>query len=169
MKKLQHVTVGLVLVLCSALAIGDHLPTPTGPIILTVSGAITHTNNGDVAEFDRAMLQGLEQRQYETKNPWFDGLNTYDGPLGEAVMEAVGAHGESLELIALNDYSTDLPRSDMVEFGVLFATHINGQQLSVRDRGPLFVIYPFTDIPSLNSELYHSRSVWQLSRIVVHE
>ncbi|MHA7878672.1 MAG: putative pterin-binding protein [Saccharospirillum sp.] len=143
------------------------MPKPTGAVILTVSGNIQHTNNGELAEFDRDMLQRLTQGTIVTENPWTDGINTYEGPDGQALMAAVGAQGEVLTLTALNDYSAEMPRSDLEAFGVIFATYINGDRLRVRDRGPLFVIYPFTDAPELNGERYHNRSVWQVNRIVV--
>jgi len=37
----------------------------------------------------------------------------------------------------------------------------------VRDKGPLFMIYPFDAQPELRSAVYYSRSVWQLSEIEV--
>ena len=155
----------LTLLSLGLIAHSGELPSPTGPVILTVSGNILHTNNGDVAEFDRAMLMALEQGSIVTQNPWTDGLNTYEGPAGQALMAAVGAQGDTLVLTALNDYSAEMPRSDIAEFGLVFATHMNASQLRIRDRGPLFVIYPFTDQPGLNAERYHNRSVWQVNRI----
>jgi hypothetical protein len=165
MLKLFRLLATLALLALGLTAYSDPLPSPTGPVILTVSGNILHTNNGNVAEFDRAMLMALEQGSIVTQNPWSDGMNTYAGPTGQALMAAVGAQGNTLVLTALNDYSAEMPRSDIDEFGLVFATHINAEQLRIRDRGPLFVIYPFTDQPSLNAERYHNRSVWQVNRI----
>lgn len=145
----------------------EPLPQPEGPIVLTVTGNITQTNRGNAAVFDYDMLIELEQGQIETVNPWADGMNTYSGPLGTAILEAVGAQGDQLVLQALNDYSAPVPASDLAEFSTVFATHQNGRRLSVRDRGPLFLIYPFSSYPELESERYHNRSVWQIDRIQV--
>ena len=35
------------------------LSSPTGPVVLTVTGRITNTNAGKTAEFDMAMLEAL--------------------------------------------------------------------------------------------------------------
>lgn len=145
----------------------EPLPQPEGPIVLTVTGNITQTNQGDAAVFDYDMLSELEQGQIETVNPWADGMNTYSGPLGTAILDAVGAQGNQLVLQALNDYSAPVPASDLSEFSTVFATHQNGRRLSVRDRGPLFLIYPFSRFPELESERYHNRSVWQIDRVQV--
>ena len=42
-----------------ALAGAGNLPSPTGPVVLTVSGRIANTNAGKTAEFDLAMLEAL--------------------------------------------------------------------------------------------------------------
>lgn len=167
MSKLTRFFSTAILMLSSLVAFGDTLPAPTGQVILTVSGNIKNTNNGDVAEFDRAMLLDLQQGTIITQNPWTDGLNRYQGPLGTALMDLLGANGDNLVLTALNDYSSAMPISDLSQFGVVLAMSMNEQRLRIRDRGPLFVIYPFTDEPDLNSELYHNRSVWQVNRIDV--
>ena len=39
--------------------------------------------------------------------------------------------------------------------------------MSVRDKGPLFVIYPFDEAPELNNETYYGRSAWQVKSIEV--
>ena len=40
-------------------------------------------------------------------------------------------------------------------------------QLTVRQRGPLWVIYPWSDQPNLQNEVYYSRSIWQLKALEV--
>jgi hypothetical protein len=39
--------------------------------------------------------------------------------------------------------------------------------MAVRDKGPLFVIYPFDARPELRGAVYYSRSAWQLRTIDV--
>ena len=41
---------------------------------------------------------------------------------------------------------------------------MNGKAMSIRDKGPIFLLYPFSDDPSLNNEVIQNRSVWQISR-----
>ena len=42
------------------------LPTPKGDVILTVSGAIGTTNEGDAAVFDLEMLKALPETSFKT-------------------------------------------------------------------------------------------------------
>jgi len=39
--------------------------------------------------------------------------------------------------------------------------------MSLRDKGPIFVIYPFDKHPELLNEVVFSRSVWQVTEIKV--
>ena len=154
------------LVVSSAYA--QTLPSPTGPVLLTVTGNITNTNkNGNAAEFDRAMLMKLEVLDKKTMTPWSEGVDLYRGPLLRSVMAAVGAKSGELSVTALNDYSAKVPKKDGEDYDVILALDLNGKPMSVRDKGPLFLLYPFSDLPSLNNEVIHNRSVWQIKSINV--
>lgn len=159
----------LVVLLFASAARADDLPLPQGEVILTVSGNITRTNGEGVARFDRAMLENLEQATITATTPWFDDVHDFSGPLGAALMEAVGAQGDTLRVIALNDYAATVPTADLRDLGVVLATHLDAQIMSVRDKGPLFLIYPFDDNPDLFDETYFGRSVWQIARIDVQD
>ncbi|MFM2389667.1 MAG: hypothetical protein RLZZ437_1222 [Pseudomonadota bacterium] len=143
------------------------LPTPEGEVILDISGAIGATNHDAVAQFDIAMLDALAQRETITTTPWYDGAQTFSGPLLRDLLAAAGATGSSLRFIAINDYVVEIPMSDVMDYPVILATRHSGALMSVRDKGPLFVIYPFDEVPALFNELYFSRSAWQVRRIEV--
>lgn len=167
--KLKAITYGIAMV-CSvfgSFANADGLPMPQGMVILTVTGNIEHTNGDGVALFDAAMLQALEQRTTTSSTPWFDGPHDFSGPLGSAILDAVGAQGDVLSVIALNDYAAEVPAQDLRDHAVVFATHLDGRPMSVREKGPVFLIYPFDENPDLFNEVYFGRSVWQIAQIDV--
>ena len=141
------------------------LDPPKGPVVLTVSGAIANTNGPNGAEFDLEMLNALEQKATTSATPWTEGTVTFDGPLGRALLDAVGATGETMTVVALNDYSADVPVADFRDHDVILATRMDGKEMSVRDKGPLFIIYPFDKEPDLYNEVYFNRSVWQIAKI----
>lgn len=165
--RLHRACVGLVCAIASTLAWAEPLPTPSGRVILSVEGAISHTNAGDRADFDAAMLEALPSRGITTSTPWTDGVTHFEGPLASAVLEVVGAHGRQLVITALNDYSVTVPVSDLEQYQVILAMRQGGERLRIRDKGPLFLIYPFDDYPRLNNEMIHTRSIWQIRRIRV--
>lgn len=138
-----------------------------GEVLLTVTGEIGQTNAGDAAEFDRAMLESLGAVAFETTTIWTDGVQSFVGVELVDLLAAVEAEGGSLRAIALNDYAVEIPVSDAVEGGPIVAFLRNGDEMSVRDKGPLWVVYPYDSTPEYQSELIYSRSVWQLARIEV--
>ena len=143
------------------------LPAPTQPVILTVTGKITQRNRGEAAVFDAAMISKLPTHEFRTWSPWFKAPVTFRGPTLQSVLDAVGAQGQTLHITALNDYAVNVPMSDAREFGPLLATHIDGKLLGVRDKGPLFLIYPFDTKPETRADQYYGRSIWQITRVTV--
>jgi hypothetical protein len=107
--------------LAPGIAGAGSLPAPTGPVVLTVTGRIANTNADKTAEFDMAMLEGLPSRTTKVSTPWAEGVNAFQGPLTRAVLEAVGAQGTKLKVIALNDYSAEVPAEDFIKFDVILA------------------------------------------------
>ncbi|WP_284735812.1 molybdopterin-dependent oxidoreductase [Dongia deserti] len=143
------------------------LPPPQGTPILTMTGAIAKTNADAGAQFDAAMIAALPRHAITTGTPWYDEPRTFEGPLLRDVLAAVGASGKTLTVAALNDYASDVPFSDALTYDVVIADRIDGQPIPIRDRGPLFIIYPFDQVPALKSEQYYQRSVWQVKSIKV--
>lgn len=39
--------------------------------------------------------------------------------------------------------------------------------MAIRDKGPLFIMYPFDTTETLQSPLYYSRAAWQLKAIEI--
>ncbi|MDR5884709.1 molybdopterin-dependent oxidoreductase [Vreelandella janggokensis] len=143
------------------------LDAPVGRVLLVVSGKVEHTNVGNEAHFDKAMLEALAQHETASRTPWYDGVVRFSGPLGRAVLDAAGANGEHLRVSALNDYAATIPVSDFEAYDVILAMQANGKTLRIRDHGPLFVIYPFDTHPELLNEEILVRSVWQVNRIEI--
>lgn len=147
----------------------DALEAPKGRVLLTVTGAIDDTNSASGAQFDLPMLEALPGRSGEMETPWTEGRTRFDGPLLRSLLDAVGAHGKALRVTALNDYSAEVPMEDATAFDTMLAVAMNGEPMSIRDKGPIFMIYPFDKNPELYNEKYFSRSVWQIKSIEVIE
>jgi hypothetical protein len=143
------------------------LAAPTDRVILTISGKISNTNSGDTATFDRPMLEALGMRQFTTHTKWDNDAVTFEGPYMADLMKAVGAAGETAQAIALNDYHTDIPISDFVQYKPILALKRDGAYMSVREKGPLFVVYNYDSDPELKQQKYYGRSAWQVAQFVI--
>ncbi len=158
--------VAAVIMLCS-LATAWALDAPTGKVILTMSGNIAATNNGKKADFDLAMLERLPQTTFTTQTPWDKHPVKFSGPLLRDVLAVVKASGTALHAVAVNDYKTTIPVSDTNRYPVVVAHKMNDQAISVRTKGPLFIVYPFDSKPELQDPVYYDRSAWQLRELKI--
>jgi hypothetical protein len=161
------VIVGVSALLASNLAPAVPLDQPAEKAVLTISGKIADTNRDGKAVFDRAMLEGLGMTSFVTSTPWYKEPMKFEGVTLDRLMSAVGASGDHLVIIALNDYSAELPLADVRKYKVILALKREGEYLSVRDKGPLFIVYDFDSDPDLRNQKFYARSVWQIARIEV--
>ncbi len=141
------------------------LGTPPGAVVLTVSGKVSHP--GGDARFDMAMLEALAQRSFTTRTPWYPQARKFTGPLLREVLSQAGARGDQVRAIALNDYRIDIPMDDLLRYDVLLARLLDDKPMAVRDKGPLFIVYPFEERPELRNTVYYSRCAWQLKALQV--
>ncbi|SNS51812.1 molybdopterin-dependent oxidoreductase [Tropicimonas sediminicola] len=143
------------------------LPQPEGEVVLTVSGAISTTNGDDVARFDLDMLSALESRTIATTTIWTEGEQEFTGVGLDTLLDLLGVGSGTLSATAINDYSVTIPVADAIPDGPIVAYANNGEPMSVRDKGPLWIIYPYDSNPEYQAESIYSRSIWQLDRIEV--
>lgn len=141
------------------------LEIPAGPVILELYGNIGRTNSGDAARFDMEMLRALPVHALETTTSVTDGVRHFEGFLMRDLLELVSAQGEIVRAIALNDYLIDIPVEDFIQFDVLVAYEMDGEPLHVRDKGPLWIVYPRDDHRELQDIRFDYRWVWQLYRL----
>ncbi|WP_332749764.1 hypothetical protein [Hydrogenophaga sp.] len=156
--------IAVVLVLPAAAAA---LPEPKGRVILTLSGQIGQPNRGKDAVFDMAMLEALPQHSFTTRTPWHDRPVKFTGPLLADVLATVKAQGKTINASAINDYTIRIPMADAQTQGVIVARLLDDRPMAVRDKGPLFVVYPFDSKAELRSSVYYERSIWQLKRMSI--
>lgn len=134
------------------------------PVILTIDGAIA---GGIAVDLTRTQLEAIGAAAIVTATPWHEGTPQFAGVPMKALLEYVNATGEVIEVRALNDYSTSIPVSDFIQYPVILALKQDDAYMSVRDKGPLFIIYPFDDFEELRADLYYARSAWQVRSITV--
>lgn len=143
------------------------LDAPTTRPILTVSGKIGLKNAGETARFDMKMIEALPQHSFTTSTPWFDKPVKFTGPLLADVLAAVKASGTTLSAVAINDYKINIPMTDVQKYKVIVARLLDDKPMPVREKGPLFVVFPFDSAAELRSSTYYERSIWQLKALDV--
>ena len=133
--------------------------------LLTVSGA----DGSEIKSYDLNALKALGVESFETTTIWTEGKQTFTGvPLLALFKDIEVTHGE-VDAIAVNDYSVPIPVSDAVEGGPMVAFEVDGKPMSIRDKGPLWIVYPYDSKTDYQSETIYSRSIWQLDRLRIQQ
>lgn len=135
----------------------------SAPVVLTV-----RAGGGVDRQFDMAALERMPQRDIVTATPWYDRPRKFTGPLLRDVLAAAGAKGSLLKAIALNDYAVEIPVADALKYDVIVARLLDDKPMPRREKGPLFIIYPFDEQAELRKQFYFARCAWQLKEIEVN-
>jgi hypothetical protein len=142
------------------------LQPPKGPVVLTISGNLERTNNGKSAQFDMQMLEALGRASFMTSSEVSEKPQLFEGVYLAAVLREVGARGKTIKASAWNDYEIAIPFDDL-KFEPLIAMKVEGKVLTIRDKGPLWIVYPTDAHEVLHDVQYYARSVWQLNKLHV--
>ena len=145
----------------SMAATAEQLPMPTGEVILTVSGAIGKTNSQAGAKFDLDLLRALQWVEVNTFTSFTDGMQTFEGPRLSSLLDFVAASGTIIGAYAINDYFVDIPVTHAENQGVVLAIFHNGKEMTVRDNGPIWVIYPQSE-DEAKLKKFDNEMIWQL-------
>ncbi len=139
--------------------------TAAGGTVLTVTPPVGSGRTGAVS-LSIAQLDALPQVECTVDDRIAEGKKVqFQGVLMSTLLTHLGAdQATTLSASALNDYSVDLPMSDVQDLPVLLATRMDGKPMSVAHYGPLRVIYPTTGY-DLDPTVYDPRRIWQLSSI----
>ena len=118
----------------------------------------------------RARLAGLDALIIKYGDPAFEGAIATAG-ITWGVERFAYAHQPEREAKmladAVDDYQVKIPMEDIRDYDVIVAYAMNGKPLPPDNKGPLWVIYPYSEHSRLQKDLYFSRSVWQLNRLTV--
>lgn len=132
-------------------------------VILTLQDS----KSGQSTTFTDAELMALPQVSFETETIWTEGVVAFSGPSLKSVIDHAGVSPGDVELYAINDYNVVLPIEKIEDGAPIIANRINGEPFSVRDKGPLWIVFPYDGESQYNTEEYFALSVWQLNRLNV--
>ncbi|WP_319823438.1 molybdopterin-dependent oxidoreductase [Thalassovita sp.] len=115
-----------------------------------------------------ADLRALPAAEFATTTIWTEGMHTFRGVWLGDLMAHLGITQERVEFSALNEYVVEIPMQDMVPGGPLLAYEQNGKQMSAREKGPLWVVFPYDSAQKYQTESVYAQSIWQMDRINVY-
>ncbi|WP_299844606.1 molybdopterin-dependent oxidoreductase [uncultured Roseovarius sp.] len=137
------------------------------PILLTIEIEPSSDVDTTVFTLGYSDLVALPSVEFSTTSNWTSGVQNFTGVPLLSLLEHVGAKSGNLELVAINDYSINMPIEDPTNSGAIIAYLMNGQTMTPRDKGPLWLVYNFDSDAIYRTETIYSRSIWQLDRMVI--
>lgn len=145
-----------------------------GPVLLTISGAITRANRGALdpaldqmmakhgIQFDQALaldaqtLYRLPTVRIKPTLEYDAKPHTLTGPLLTKVLGAAGVPATgafTVAMRAVDGYTVSLSLAELARMRMLVATHLDGRPLALGGLGPLWAVFdadsvaPFKDLP----------------------
>lgn len=146
---------------------------PSGPTLLTISGAITQSNRGALdttidqmmgkhgIQFDKAFAldaAALARMPAVTIKPTLEydsKPHTLKGPLLTTVLAAAGVAAGSpvqLGLRAVDGYNVNISMADAQAYRMIVATHIDGQPMALGGLGPQWAVYDADVLPAFKDK-----------------
>lgn len=148
-------------------AVAGMFPEPVGEVVLTIDGNLGPDTPSGGYVLDMAGLLSLPATSFETTTIWTDGVQKFTGVSMRQLLDMVGAEGTIVLAEALNGYVIEIPIADLDQDAPILAYHLNGEEFSRRDKGPLWIVYPYDLEEKYKSELTYANSVWQLQKLTV--
>ncbi len=121
--------------------------------------------DGTKTVFSYDDLVKMPATTFTTSTPWTDEKHAFTGVSFAELLKSNGINGGDIRVFALNDYSVTVPAESLTAAGAILAYQLDGKTMSIRDKGPYWVMFPFDSDPDLQTDQYWSYAVWQVKRI----
>lgn len=104
--------------------------------------------------------------EIETHTPWHDDQALYKGMLVASFLKLIHAEkSKKILMIAINGYIVESELEGVVNAGAMIAWTMNGAAISIHNKGPITIVFPWSNDASLRKDVFTSLSVWHLSEI----
>ena len=151
--------------LSAALVLGMTLGalTPTvanAEVLLTVE-----MEGAEAVTYTRDDLNALPRVTFETSTIWTEGVKEFSGVSLKLLLDKSGITSGMVRAVAINDYIVEIPVESLEADYPIVADQIDGAEFSRREKGPLWIVYPYDHAASYRTEENFGRSVWQVVRL----
>lgn len=129
--------------------------------------------SGSTVILSEGELLNLPRATIETQTAWTTGVHHFEGIALTDILKKAGIDASTynasalLRLTAWNDYIVDIPLRDAVDYKTLIAAFMDGKRLTIKDKGPYWLVYPRDSYPDLQDSRFDHRWSWQLKELTV--
>lgn len=133
--------------------------------LLVVRNPVLGAERGEI-RFTRGDLEAMDWHEVQTTNQFIDGKVNFRGPRLTDAISLIGHAGAAkVRLLSAGGNFTEVEISELARYGAILALEMDGRALTLRDFGPIWVMYPIDDHPELRDSRFNNRLVWQLQVI----
>lgn len=122
------------------------------------------SDRGETVTMSLSDLKSMPQLSIETSTPWTEGKVIFSGPSLKAVIRKAGLDAKEFVLMAKNEYAVKIQSEELRDDRPIVAWEMNSELLSLRGKGPYWIIYPFDQLGA-DREKHYAKSIWQLIEI----
>lgn len=152
---------GLPVLFAMTMAFGSLSPASAqSEILLTVE-----PRDSEAITYSRDDLAALPRISFRTSTIWTDGVREFSGVPLKTILSESGITSGLVRAVAVNDYIVEIPVEDLEDNYPIVADQIDGSSFSRREKGPVWVVFPFDKAPAYRTEENFGRSIWQLVKL----
>lgn len=131
---------------------------------------LTVKHQNQAIDMTLADLKALPATIVTTETIWTDQEHTYTSILFADLIKTlnIDTKGKSATMTALNDYAIKVNVETLIQHNAFIAYAQDGEPMRIRDKGPLWVLYPFSDQPEINIPPFQAHAIWQLKTLEFH-
>ena len=117
--------------------------------------------------FNIAALENMTKTEITTSTIWTEGVQTFEGVLLLDFLSHIGVTNGYVEAYAANEYFVEIPVKDATLAAPLIAYKRNGDYMTLRDKGPLWIVFPYDSSESYRTDEVFSQSIWQVDSFII--
>lgn len=150
--------------------------------LLTVIIAVTFITNPSFADIEEKIFLKIEEKNditvyigeidnkyissIITNTPWHDDLAKYTGVTLENFLQQYGdSEISKISISAMNGYIVDEDIGTFVNAGAMLVWLMNDHPISVHNKGPIIIVFPWYQNNSLRQDFFTSLAVWHVKSI----
>lgn len=137
-------------------------------------GTLRVTNqSGATVLLSEDELLNLPRSSIRTQTAWTEGVHHFEGVALTEILKKAGIKVSAftpetlLRLTAWNDYIVDITLRDATDYQTLLAAFMDGKRLTIKDKGPYWLVYPRDDHSELQDSRFDHRWSWQLKELTI--
>ena len=115
----------------------------------------------------REFIEKIGAEELHTETPFTNRPSTYSGIKLGRLIEELGAFGEDVSAIGDQRTSVGFSLSEAINHGAFLAFARDGVDLATQTQGPFWIVFPWSEEPSLQSRTTEAMAVRDLNQLII--